>query len=92
MIDSAAEHDQAEALTAHDGLVRVDPANDAPRKVARNLHDCITTSGRIGKGYQIALVMLVGVVAKRRAKSTRRMGDGDHFAAGWDAINVDVER
>ncbi len=75
MIDAAAEHDQAEALTADDRVVRAHAAYDTPREVTGDLHDRVTTSRRVGEGYQVAFVMLVGVVAKRGAKLAWRMRD-----------------
>jgi len=55
-------------VAAHDGVVRADTAYDAPREIAGDLHDRVTAPGRVGERYQVAFVMLVGVVAKCGAK------------------------
>src|SRR5579859_228371 len=92
MVDAAAEHDQPNALSARDPVVRVDAADDAAREVAGNLHYGITAAGGVGKGNQVAFVMLVGVVAKGRAKFAGGMYYRQHFARRGCTVDVNVER
>src|SRR5580698_5167971 len=91
MVDAAAKHDQANALTTHDPIMRADATDDAAREVAGDLHYCVAATGGVGKGDEVTFVVLVGIVAEGRAEFSGRVRDGDYFARRGCTIDVHVE-
>ena len=91
MVDAAAEHDQPDALSHLDFVLRMHAAHDAPREVAGDLHDGVASSERIAKDDQIALVMRARIVAICGEEIARRMLDACHLTSDRRAIHMNIE-
>ena len=72
--------------------MRMEPAYNSPRQIARDLHHCMLTATGVAQHDQVAFVVLARVVAKRRVEVAGSVVDPDDLAADRRAIHVHVER
>ena len=68
MVDTAAEHYQANSLAALQPLMRVEIGDDSPRDIARYLHERMVAPLSIFYSNQGVLIVLAGGIAESSAE------------------------